>query len=123
MTKLPEIRERSVVRFSVIPSAKYSWSGSRERFSNGRTTIDSRDVLTAGLPAPRGEAICASASGGGCTDARRDDDGASYDARSCRGGGRRRGRGCSDRLGSHRIGSHRPGDVLDELLAHIVDRV
>src|ERR1700730_1085965 len=42
ITKLPEIRERSVVRSSVIPSAKYSWSGSFDRFVNGRTTIDRR---------------------------------------------------------------------------------
>src|SRR5439155_7946112 len=61
MTKLPEIRERSVVRFSVIPSAKYSWSGSRERFSNGSTMTDSRGVLRAG-----GAGALAS---GGCTEA------------------------------------------------------
>src|ERR1700730_1899858 len=42
ITKLPEIRERSVVRSSVIPSANYSWSGSFDRFVNGRTTIDRR---------------------------------------------------------------------------------
>src|SRR6267143_2171993 len=65
MTKLPEIRERSVVRFSVIPSAKYSCSGSCERFSNGKTTIDSRDALAAGLPVPRADAT----SGGASTEA------------------------------------------------------
>jgi len=32
ITKLPEMRDRSVVRSSVIPSAKYSCSGSFERF-------------------------------------------------------------------------------------------
>src|ERR1700730_506479 len=42
ITKLPEIRDRSVVRSSVIPSAKYSWSGSFDRLAKGRTTIDSR---------------------------------------------------------------------------------
>src|SRR5262245_43546440 len=42
MTKLPAIRDRSVVRSSVIPSAKYSCSGSLLRFANGRTTIDRR---------------------------------------------------------------------------------
>src|SRR5215467_3437676 len=42
ITKLPEIRDRSVVRSSVIPSAKYSWSGSLDRFSNGNTTKDKR---------------------------------------------------------------------------------
>ena len=40
--KLPEIRDRSVVRSSVIPSTKYSWSGSFDRLANGRTTIDRR---------------------------------------------------------------------------------
>src|SRR6266853_5017381 len=42
MTKLPEMRERSVVRSSVMPSAKYSCSGSFDRFVKGKTTIDSR---------------------------------------------------------------------------------
>src|SRR6516162_6583448 len=41
ITKLPEIRERSVVRPSVRPSAKYSWSGSLLRLVKGSTTIDS----------------------------------------------------------------------------------
>src|SRR6516165_8094608 len=36
------IRERSVVRSSVIASAKYCWSGSLPRLANGSTTIDSR---------------------------------------------------------------------------------
>ena len=31
---------RSVVNASVIPSAKYSWSGSQERFSSGSTAMD-----------------------------------------------------------------------------------
>ena len=35
-----EFRERSVVRSSVTPSAKYSSSGSSKRFAKGRTTID-----------------------------------------------------------------------------------
>src|SRR5215472_15702762 len=48
ITKLPEIRDRSVVRSSVMPSAKYSWSGSRDRFSNGSTTNDSRGIGIAG---------------------------------------------------------------------------
>src|SRR6516162_3029566 len=42
MTKLPEIRDRSLVKSSVIPSAKYSWSGSFDRLLKGRTTIDRR---------------------------------------------------------------------------------
>src|SRR5215469_16156431 len=36
------IRDRSVVRSSVIPSAKYCWSGSLLRLANGSTTIDKR---------------------------------------------------------------------------------
>src|SRR5215469_15984722 len=36
------IRDRSVVRFSVTPSAKYCWSGSLLRLVKGSTTIDRR---------------------------------------------------------------------------------
>src|SRR5215472_11526836 len=35
-------RERSVVRSSVIPSAKYCWSGSLFKLTNGSTSIDKR---------------------------------------------------------------------------------
>src|ERR1700731_2623384 len=42
MTKLPVMRERSVVRSSVIPSAKYSCSGSLLRLVKGSITTDSR---------------------------------------------------------------------------------
>ena len=42
ITKLPEMRDRSVVRSSVMPSAKYSCSGSLDRFAKGSTTIDKR---------------------------------------------------------------------------------
>src|SRR6516225_11070233 len=42
ITKLPDIRDRSVVRSSVIPSAKYSCSRSSLRFVKGSTTIDRR---------------------------------------------------------------------------------
>ena len=35
MTKAPEMRERSVVRLSVTPSAKYSCSGSPPMLANG----------------------------------------------------------------------------------------
>ena len=38
----PEMRDRSVVRFSVIASAKYCCSGSLLRLANGSTTIDKR---------------------------------------------------------------------------------
>src|SRR3984893_10546859 len=47
MTKLPEMRDRSVVRSSVIPSAKYSCSGSFDKFAKGRTTIDRRGAGSA----------------------------------------------------------------------------
>src|SRR5712671_4148399 len=42
-----EMRERSVVRSSVIPSAKYCCSGSLLRLAKGSTTIDKRGA-TAG---------------------------------------------------------------------------
>src|ERR1700681_958934 len=64
MTKLSDMRERSVVKSSVIPSAKYSWSGSFDRFAKGRTTIDSRGAevfATAG-------GICGFAAAGAWTD-------------------------------------------------------
>src|SRR5215472_18747901 len=43
------MRDRSVVRSSVIPSAKYCCSGSLLRFAKGRTTIDSRGAGFASL--------------------------------------------------------------------------
>ena len=49
---------------SVIPSAKYSWSGSFDRFAKGRTTIDSRG---AGVLATAG-GICRLAAAGAWTD-------------------------------------------------------
>lgn len=42
ITKLPTMRDRSVVRSSVIASTKYSCSGSLDRLAKGRTTIDRR---------------------------------------------------------------------------------
>src|SRR6516162_7155797 len=39
---MSEIRDRSVVKSSVIPSAKYCWSGSLLRLVKGSTTIDRR---------------------------------------------------------------------------------
>src|SRR6266702_4232244 len=47
MTKLLGILDRSVVRFSVMPSAKYSCAVSPVRLAKGRTTIDRR-----GAPGP-----------------------------------------------------------------------
>src|SRR5437868_2494546 len=40
MTRKAPIFVRSVIRASVMPSLKYYCSGSAERFSRGRTTID-----------------------------------------------------------------------------------
>jgi hypothetical protein len=51
ITNMCAIRESSVVRSSVIPSAKYCWSGSLLRLANGSTTIDSRG----GEPSAQGE--------------------------------------------------------------------
>src|SRR6187200_339030 len=45
---MPAMRDRSVVRSSVIASAKYCWSGSLLRFVKGSTTIDRRGA-TAGF--------------------------------------------------------------------------
>src|SRR6266446_4730922 len=42
ITNMCASRDRSVVRSSVIPSAKYCWSGSLLRLANGNTTIDRR---------------------------------------------------------------------------------
>jgi hypothetical protein len=42
ITSTPAIRDRSVVRSSVIPSAKYCCSGSLLKLVNGNTTIDIR---------------------------------------------------------------------------------
>src|SRR5215467_6012918 len=55
MTKLPERRERSVVKSSVMPSTKNSCSGSFDRLAKGRTTIDNRGRAdgTTALPASR----------------------------------------------------------------------
>ena len=40
---------RLVMRVSVIPSAKYSWSGSLNRFRRGSDTMDSMDAGPARL--------------------------------------------------------------------------
>jgi predicted TIM-barrel fold metal-dependent hydrolase len=42
ITNMPAIRDRLVVKSSVIPSAKYCCSGSLLRFVKGRMTMDSR---------------------------------------------------------------------------------
>src|SRR5215470_3008452 len=44
MTNMSGICDRSVVRSSVIASAKYCWSGSLLRLAKGSTTIDRRGV-------------------------------------------------------------------------------
>src|SRR5215471_14276268 len=64
MTKLPEMRDRSVVKSSVMASAKYSWSGSRDRFSNGSTTNDRRGIAALAGPTELcGPAVGAAATG------------------------------------------------------------
>jgi hypothetical protein len=69
ITKLCAIRDRSVVTFSVIPSAKYCWSGSLLRLANGNTTIDRRgatkgcaiDAAVAAVDIGAGEAVACAA--------------------------------------------------------------
>jgi hypothetical protein len=46
ITTIPVIRDRSVVRPSVIPSAKYSWSRSLLRLAKGSTTIERRGAVS-----------------------------------------------------------------------------
>src|SRR6478672_11511201 len=58
------MRDRSVVKSSVIPSARYSWPGSLLRLLNGSTTIDSRGALPAGEPDAAFEAAGLVLSGG-----------------------------------------------------------
>src|SRR6516165_3256007 len=41
-------RDRSVVRSSVMPSAKYCWLGSLLRLAKGSTTIDRRGATSCG---------------------------------------------------------------------------
>src|SRR5215469_2402092 len=91
ITNMPAIRDKSVVRSSVMPSAKYCWSGSLPRLANGKTTIDSRGA-TAGWGIGRA---------------------------ACTVGGRQSGDGC----GAQRIDPHRPRDVLDALLAQILNSI
>src|SRR6476619_6670867 len=48
ITNMPAIRDRSVVKSSVMPSAKYCCSGSLLRLAKGRTTMDRRGAATNG---------------------------------------------------------------------------
>ena len=48
MTSSPEILERSVMMSSVIPSEKYSCSGSPEIFVNGKTATDAASGAVGG---------------------------------------------------------------------------
>ena len=48
ITKLLWMRDSSVVKYSVTPSAKYSWFGSFERLVKGRTTMESRAASAGG---------------------------------------------------------------------------
>jgi len=66
ITNMPTIRDRSVVTSSVMPSAKYCWSGSLLRLANGSTTIDNRGVksgceITAGAGTVAADAEAADA--------------------------------------------------------------
>src|SRR6516162_11682723 len=56
ITNISGIRDRSVVKSSVIPSAKYCWSGSLLRLAKGNTTIDRRGA-TMGCDIDVAEAI------------------------------------------------------------------
>jgi len=49
ITKLLAMRERSVVKSSVMASAKYSCSGSLDKLAKGNTTIESGGASTACL--------------------------------------------------------------------------
>src|SRR6202158_1841879 len=63
MTKSPETLDRSVIRSSVMPSAKYACAASPLMLSNGRTAIegfpgaDSAAVAVPGLVAATGGAV------------------------------------------------------------------
>jgi len=53
---------RSPISSSVMPSAKYSWAGSSERFSRGKTAREpncfgERDAFTVAFDEPRGQRI------------------------------------------------------------------
>src|SRR5262249_36050898 len=85
------MRDRSVVRSSVTPSAKYCRSGSSLRFVNGRTTIDSRGA----------------AAGGGL-------ESVNDKLRCWRAGYAFR---------AQRVNPHRSSDVLDALVAQILERI
>src|SRR5215471_20641138 len=52
MTKLSSMRDRSVVRSSVMPSARYSCEASSLRLAKGSTTIDRRGAVMALLAGP-----------------------------------------------------------------------
>src|SRR5215475_15362719 len=62
MTKRLESWERSLVRSSVMPSLKYSWSGSLLRLTKGRTTREG--LLGKGSAGACSEGIVAEGGGG-----------------------------------------------------------
>ena len=68
ITNMPVIRDRSVVRSSVIASAKYCCSGSLPRLTKGSTTIDRRGAAAGweigGTAGALGAGRAATASGG-----------------------------------------------------------
>src|SRR5262249_27226346 len=54
MTNKSGSRDKSVVRSSVTPSARYCWSGSLLRLANGSTTMDRRGATRGWAPKDRG---------------------------------------------------------------------
>ena len=68
MTKNCRMRPSAVMMSPVMPSEKYSWSGSLLRFSNGKTAIDGLSGSSiapdaAGLPEPGGDTVIDSGAG------------------------------------------------------------
>ena len=86
MTNRPEIFDRSVMMSSVMPSAKYSCSGSPLMLVNGSTAIDGFSLAGTASAAPE-----------------------------------RLRRAAGARRGATLIDPHRPLDVLQRLLAHVLE--
>ena len=89
MRKSQGSRAIAVVISSTMPSAKYSCSGSPDKFWNGKTAIDglSGSGITPTLPSPR-----------------------------------KRGRVREGAFQSHPVYAYRPCDILEALLAHVLER-
>src|SRR5215471_18665852 len=132
------MRDRSVVTSSVIPSAKYCWSGSLLRLANGRTTMERRgatrgcvsEVASAATAAGGAEEDCVAGQSHqpitamtsiAATPARR------YWRNHAAPATRHRDRHTSHRqFGAgfaQRKDPHRPCYILDALLAPVLERV